>query len=67
MMGHLRKEILSRGLSQEDNSRIFHELVDSPILESICMKDWKEVASSLERILEMRISPDDVLNYIKVE
>jgi precorrin-2 dehydrogenase/sirohydrochlorin ferrochelatase len=67
MMGHLRKEILSRGLSQEDNSRIFHELVDSPILESICMKDWKEVASSLERILEMRISPEDVLNYIKVE
>ena len=67
LMGRLRKEILSRGLSQEDNSRIFRELVDSPILESICRKDWKEIASNLERILQMRISPEDVINYIKAE
>jgi len=67
LMGRLRKEILSRCLSQEDNSRIFHELVDSTILDSIRRKDWKEIASNLERILEMRISPEDVINYIKVE
>jgi len=67
LMGRLRKEILSKCLSQEDNSRIFHELVDSTILESIRRKDWKEIASNLERILEIRISPEDVINYIKVE
>jgi precorrin-2 dehydrogenase/sirohydrochlorin ferrochelatase len=67
LMGRLRKEILSKCLSQEDNSRIFYELVDSTILESIRRKDWKEIASNLERILEIRISPEDVINYIKVE
>jgi precorrin-2 dehydrogenase / sirohydrochlorin ferrochelatase len=67
LMGRLRKDILSRGLSQKDNSRLFHELVDSTILQSIRRKDWKEIASSLERILEMRISPEEVMNYMKVE
>jgi len=67
LLGKLRKEILSKGLSQEENSRIFHELVDSPILESIRRKDWKDIASNLERILQMRFSPEDVINYIKAE
>jgi precorrin-2 dehydrogenase/sirohydrochlorin ferrochelatase len=67
MMGRLRNEILSRRLSQEENSRMFHQLVDSTILDSIRKKDWKEIAKNLEKILKIRISPDDVINYIKAE
>ncbi|MDB9822885.1 bifunctional precorrin-2 dehydrogenase/sirohydrochlorin ferrochelatase [Deltaproteobacteria bacterium] len=67
LMGRIRKDVLSRGLSQDENSRIFHELVDSNIIESIRRKDWKEVASDLERILGMRISPENVIDYIKAE
>ena len=34
MMGRLRKEILSLGLSQKENSRIFQKIVDSDLLEN---------------------------------
>ncbi len=67
MMGRLRNEILSRRLSQEENSRMFHQLVDSTILDSIRRKDWKGIAKNLEKILKIRISPDDVIDYIKAE
>jgi precorrin-2 dehydrogenase/sirohydrochlorin ferrochelatase len=67
MMGRLRKEILSRRLSQEENSGIFHDLVDSAILESIRRKDWREIAANLERILKIRITPEDVIKYIKAD
>ena len=33
MMGRLRKEILSMGLPQKENSRIFQKIVDSDLLE----------------------------------
>jgi precorrin-2 dehydrogenase/sirohydrochlorin ferrochelatase len=67
LMGKLRKEILSKGLSSEVNSRVFHELVDSPILDLIKRKDWNGVAEHLEKILHIRISPEDVINYVKAE
>ncbi|MFC1534088.1 bifunctional precorrin-2 dehydrogenase/sirohydrochlorin ferrochelatase [Thermodesulfobacteriota bacterium] len=67
LMGRLRKKILSKGLSQDENRRIFHELVDSPILESIIRKDWGEIAKSLSRILQVKISPDDVIDYLKAK
>ena len=65
LMGHIRKEILSRGLTQEENSRIFHELVNSPIIEAIAREDWQEIVSNLERILRMRFSVDEVTDLIR--
>jgi precorrin-2 dehydrogenase/sirohydrochlorin ferrochelatase len=67
MMGRLRNEILLRRLSQEENSRIFHQLVNSTILDSIRRKDRKGIAVKLEKILKIRISPEDAINYIKAE
>ena len=67
MMGRLRNEILLRRLSQEENSRIFHQLVDSTILDSIRRKDWKGIAIKLEKILKIRISLEDAKSYIKAE
>lgn len=67
MMGRLRNEIMLRRLSQEENRRIFHQLVNSTILDSIRRKDWKGIAKKLEKILKIRISPEDAINYIKAE
>jgi precorrin-2 dehydrogenase/sirohydrochlorin ferrochelatase len=67
LMGRLRKEILQRGLSQKENSRIFHELVNSSLLDGIHDKNYEEVASLLSGILGRRVSADDVKKYLKAE
>ena len=67
LMGNIRKEILSRGLSQEENRRIFYELVNAPILEALQKADWKEAADLLARILQREVSPDEVLESIRTE
>jgi len=66
-MGELRKKVLAKGLSREENSRIFHELVDSPLLETIGREDWDAAASCISRILGTRLSPDDVVNFLRAE
>ena len=67
LMGRIREEIRSQRLSQDENRRIFHELVNSPILEAIARKDWNEVATILNGIIPGRLSSKDVINYLKVE
>jgi precorrin-2 dehydrogenase/sirohydrochlorin ferrochelatase len=67
LMGRLREEILSQRLSQDENRRIFHELVNSPVLEAIARKDWNGVAVILNGIIPGRVSSKDVINYLKVE
>lgn len=64
MMGKIRKEILAQGLSQEENRRIFHEIVDSSIIEAIGSKDWQGAAIILGNILKRDISESDIINYI---
>jgi len=51
LMGRLRREILSMGFSQDQNSRIFQEIVDSDILEALAREDWSRVESTLKAIL----------------
>jgi len=65
LMGVLRKKILKMGLPQEENSRIFHELVDSPILEAIKEQDIDRITSTLNRILKQRLSSSEVKEYLK--
>ncbi|UCB48810.1 MAG: bifunctional precorrin-2 dehydrogenase/sirohydrochlorin ferrochelatase [Deltaproteobacteria bacterium] len=67
LMGRLREEIRSQRLSQDENRRIFHKLVNSPILEAIAKKDWNEVRMILNGIIPWRLSSKDVINYLKVE
>ena len=64
LMGHLRKEVLSRQLSQDENRRIFYELVNSRILEAIAKKNWNEVATILNRISGTQLSPEDVTRIV---
>jgi len=67
IMGNLRKEVLSRGLSQDENSRIFHDIVDSPILEAVRREDWNEVATILTEKIPFQLSSDDMVNNLKAE
>lgn len=60
LMGHLRKEVLSLGLSQDENSMIFNEIVDSGIIEALARDDWKAVEFILGRIL-----PNDMASQIR--
>ena len=66
MMGRIREEIRSRGLPQKENSRIFHELIDSPLLEAIGNRAYNEIAALLTGILGRRVSPEDVQDFIGV-
>ena len=52
LMGLLREEILSRGLPQEENGRLFAEVVDSGILEALSAGDWEEARACLRQVLE---------------
>ncbi|MGD9031533.1 MAG: bifunctional precorrin-2 dehydrogenase/sirohydrochlorin ferrochelatase [Desulfobacteraceae bacterium] len=67
LMGRLREEILSQGLSREENKRIFHDLINSPILEAIARKDWNEVSIILNGIIPGQLSTEDVITFLKVE
>jgi len=62
VMGSLRKEVLAMGLSQEENSRIFHEIVDGGIIEALARNDLPKVESSLARILPQGINIKDLLS-----
>ena len=66
LMGHLRKEILSRGFSQDDRRRIFHELVNSHILEAIGSKDWNEVAAIVNKITQTQLSSGDIVKRLGI-
>ena len=67
LMGQLREEILSQRFSGEEKKRIFHDLINSPILEAIARKDWKEVSVILNGIIPGQLSPEDVITLLKVE
>ena len=57
LMDRLRKEILALGLPQEENSRLFHEIVNSDILKFIAQDNLEGVEAILRRIL-----PGDLAN-----
>jgi precorrin-2 dehydrogenase/sirohydrochlorin ferrochelatase len=65
LMGRLREEILEKELSQDENKQIFHQLVNSPILDAIAEKDWNEVATILNRIMHTEKSAEDVITYFE--
>jgi precorrin-2 dehydrogenase/sirohydrochlorin ferrochelatase len=64
LMGRVRKEILTKGLSQEENSRIFHEIVESDILDALLRDDMKRVESTLRRILPEDVALEECLKCL---
>jgi precorrin-2 dehydrogenase/sirohydrochlorin ferrochelatase len=56
MMGRLRKEILSLGLPQKENSRIFQKIVDSDLLENFPDGFSRRMEESLKNILPEQVN-----------
>lgn len=67
LMGNLRKEVLSRGFSGEENKRIFYEFVHSSIPEAIRKGEWERVASIINGVLDSKYGPDDILKLTRSE
>ena len=61
LMGRVRQRVLAMGLPQKDNSRIFHEIVDSDILEALARDDREGVAAILRGILPEGMDMDALL------
>lgn len=64
LMGWLRNEVLARGLSHEENRQIFHEIVESDLLEAISEDDWEKAGSTLSRILPSNIDIKGIVSSL---
>ena len=56
LMGRLRKEILKKGYQQDENMRIFQEIVNSGILTALTEKNMDGVELILRQILPQDLS-----------
>jgi precorrin-2 dehydrogenase/sirohydrochlorin ferrochelatase len=63
IMGHLRDKVLAKGLSQKENSLVFHGLVDSTLLEAIRGEDWEKASRIINRITKSNFSPQKIRGY----
>ena len=61
-MGRLRERVLSKGLLQKENSRIFHEIVNSGVLNALARDDWEEVEAILKKILPKDVDTKGILD-----
>jgi len=55
-MGRLRKEVLSLGLPQEENSRIFQKIIDADLLENFSDGFPQKMAEYLKNILPEQVN-----------
>ncbi len=62
LMGRLRKRILTMGMTQKENSRIFERIVHSDILKALSRGDTESAESTLRQILPGSLVIDDILN-----
>ena len=65
LLGRLRKDVLSWGFSHDKNGEIFNRIVRSDIFDAMVRKDWHEITSILNDILQTRLTPDDIAHYLK--
>jgi precorrin-2 dehydrogenase / sirohydrochlorin ferrochelatase len=65
MMGKIRNEVLASGSDQEENSRLFHMIVDSELFETIKAGELENAALILSKIIGREISADNIKEYIK--
>ncbi|OPX34646.1 MAG: hypothetical protein B1H11_10480 [Desulfobacteraceae bacterium 4484_190.1] len=61
LMGRLRKEILKKEYPQDENMRIFQEIVNSGILTALTKKNMDDVELILRRILPQDLSSGHLL------
>ncbi|MDQ1336509.1 MAG: precorrin-2 dehydrogenase [Thermodesulfobacteriota bacterium] len=64
LMGDVRKALLAMGFPQEENSRIFHEIVDSGIIKALARGDGETVAATLRQILPVGMDINPILRKV---
>jgi precorrin-2 dehydrogenase/sirohydrochlorin ferrochelatase len=64
IMGRIREEVLSLGLVQTENSRIFQEVIDAGMLGAVLRLDRDAVTSKLKGILPERVNMGRVLEVL---
>ena len=62
LMAGLRKGLLTMGLPQPENSRMFHEIVESGIIEALARGDRETVAATLKQILPAGMDIQPILD-----
>lgn len=65
LMGYLREEVLSIGLPQEENRRIFFSIVESGIIEALSERDWDRIESILLRLLPRAINIKNIIKKLQ--
>jgi len=61
LMGSIREVVLSRGLPQDENKRIFKSIVDSDILKAIAKKDRERIEKILKSALGNQFDQGPIL------
>ncbi len=64
MMGKIRGSILAGSSDQKANSKVFHSIVDSGLLDAIREDNHKKAAEILSDILGHEISAEDIKDYL---
>lgn len=61
LMGSIREVVLSRGLSQDENKRIFKSIVESDILKAMAKKDRERIEKILKSALGNQFDQGPIL------
>jgi len=64
VMGNIREVILSKGLPQQQNKRIFQEIIESDILEAIAGKDRERMETIVKSVLDNEFDWAPVLERV---
>jgi precorrin-2 dehydrogenase/sirohydrochlorin ferrochelatase len=65
LLGEVRREILSRGLSSEENAKVLRRLVNSGLLPAIRQEDWEGAATILQEVTGRKWSGADLLSTLR--
>jgi len=64
LMGRVREEVLAKGFSQDENSRIFNKIVSADVPAALARGDLEAVKSCLTDLLPEGVYIEDILNHI---
>jgi len=62
VMGKVREAVLAMDLPQEENSRIFHEIVDSDMIDALAHKDYEAAGAILKKVLPAGMDIERILS-----
>jgi precorrin-2 dehydrogenase/sirohydrochlorin ferrochelatase len=67
LMGRVREAVLASGVPQPENSRIFHAIAGSGIVEAVKAGDWARVRSVLDGLLPAGVARDEIMGDLAAE